>query len=371
MHDPKIIIKNINEGIYTFENIGFSAAALYSAALARVQLEQLHALYKSLAPQESKIRENYHHRNLKMALEHDFESAVGVDELATKSYIEYRVNFGRKFLLISELSEEEIRIFKRNSVQDFDHLRISPEIFLDDASQEAKSAPLQMVYKRNIDKDLCVCLFFEGVDTFSFTQPPESFLTEEGLNDKNSLRWLRKIVTYGFHRVVIDLKNKLLITLLDVNTLDKREDPSDKFSSVINTLRNKLNIKDFLIKSNLLGFFSSIDKLFRDKNVGTVKEVYLHTSSGGRSLNTTKVVASDERDDIFLQGGIKAEDEDISITKINLNWPNIEGKPELILKGDFLMFEKPEDSLYWAEVLFSAKREGQSDFLLKPLEYAL
>jgi len=370
MLKPEKIIHAINEGIFELENTSFTADELYNAALAREQLEQLHALYKTRAPSGSKISEKYHHRNLKTSLDQDFVlSPENIDE-CTRAYVEYRINHGRKFLLIHKLTDKDIQSFTANTAADFNHLKIEPEIFLDDDSIDAQAIPLRTIYKRTTP-DLSILLFFEGVETFSSSQPSDNLLSQEGLKLKNQIRVKKKVISYGFHRVVIDTKNKLLIALLDVNTLDKKEDPSDKFYSLINLLRHKLGITNFMDKLNLLGFFPSLDKLFNDKSVGIVKEVYLHTSAGARSLNTTKVVESDVRDDVFLKGGIEAEEQEIAITKLNLSWPNIEGTPELKLKGDFIMFENPKEALFWSEVLFSAKSAGQADFLIKPLEYAI
>lgn len=362
------IIQALNQYIYPTDGVCFDSSELFNAALSRGMLSQLHSIYHNIAPSNSKIKPEYHHKNLRACLDTDLSASEKLSEELTQLFLKYRINFGRKFILISKLSAEDIKSLKSINVNDFDDIDIIPEILIDNDSDDKQAESLKLVSKIGYGNNN-VFLLFEGIEIYHLETPTEGMLSEEGKKFLNQMQLRKKIVTYGFHRVIIDLDNQILISLIDTNTLDKNEDPADKFYDILAILRSKLKIKNLLEKPNLKAFFPSINKLYKDKEVGIVKSASFHTSSGMSSKNSTNFLASDIREDPFLQGGIGAESVEPSITRIGMMWPDIQGKPELKLKGDMLMFNNPKNSLYWAEILFATLDNKQAEFFSKPLEF--
>jgi hypothetical protein len=331
----------------------------------------LHALFRQVAPKESRVREQYHWKNLRLALlecDDDEKTATAIANL----YCSYYLNFGRKFMLIEQLAP---------SAQTQPEETTAPSLFpltpaldsasiLHDESPEAQESPLEVIGAVGGQGNDIALVLRESISTFSFETPDDSLLSEAGRQFKNNMKVKKRTVVTGYHKVIIDADRKLRIFLIDPITLVK-ESPGDKALAVLQAV-SRFGVKaDFCPPmTSRVAFFQAIDALYKDNDLaaGQVWGGYFYTSAGTRFLNNSRGSGTDLRKDPFQMGGIQASPQSPVFIKLEVGWPDVGASVDLNGTGD--MLNNPQTSLTWIEVTFSTINGGNAAFLAKVLDYA-
>jgi hypothetical protein len=370
MSTTQSVLKLLNSGSIELPFEGITHDKIYEVARERSLLPQLFAIYKPLAPQETKLKDYYHGLNLKSALNQEFSEKNSDDGELCRNFIDYRINWGRKYLLIGKLTDEDIKsLNKLENTSDYNKLIIDETNMFDDRSDEVEEQPLTIMAMQTFENQFIQMLIHETVISFSYEQPNPALLSEAGKQLINQIRLKKKVATNGFHKLFICKKNKILVALIDGNSLKKYETPAEKLSGIIEIFKTHFNIKSFFQNSNFIGFFSTISKLYKDNEAGQVQWGYFYTSAGATVTN--KVGGDmDLREDPFQKGGAEADTLNLTFTKLDLLWPDLDGFPEIKIHGSSDMHAKPKESLPWVEVLFSTNKNHNDVFLKKLLDYA-
>lgn len=123
------------------------------------------------------------------------------------------------------------------------------------------------------------------------------------------------------------------------------------------------------ISFHRIAFFEAIQKMYDDESLGEVIGGCFYTSSSSRYMNYSKGTGSDLRKDPFQMGGQQADKSQLKFIRINIQWSNSSGCPEIALVGNSEMFSNPQKSLHSIDVTFSCENGGSAGFLEKPLSY--
>ncbi len=363
------IIELLDSGIVELGFEDISNENLFESAREKSLLPQLYSVYSKHAPSDTRLKDYYHHANLKTAITHD----VNIDINFQKTFINYIVNWGRKYLLINSIPDTEIpgifssKLLAEESGESF---IIDETNLLNDQTESEEEIQPKIICKKIFSNEHVVqVLFYETVAHYVYEQPRADLLSEGGKQLINKMKLQKKILTHCFHKLILNKNDGLVIGLIDKNALRSKETPADKMATLIKILKSRYGLHCYSGVPSFLGFFPAINKLYKDKDAGQVQWGYFTTSTGARFTNKAKGSDMDLRLDPFQQGGEKVEDRDLDFTKLDLVWRNVEGLPEINLHGSSHMHNNPKDSLPWAEILFSTDSSCNHIFLKKLLGY--
>lgn len=217
-----------------------------------------------------------------------------------------------------------------------------------------------------------VFLLYETISTFSYETPDPQFLSSAGQQLISYLILKKRTIISSFHKIILSKDNDMRVMLIDPSTLLRNETAAEKAMSCIRLISSLYNGVIPIAKEKIktVFFFSAIQQLYNDNNVGTVTEGYFSTSTGSMFTNNSKGRNSDLRTDPFQQGGEQADPGQLSFTKIRIEWPSLLGYPRAYLNGSSEMFFKPNKSLSDIRVTFSTENGGKAQFLEPILRYA-
>lgn len=347
---------------------------IYNAATEKHMLRQLHGLYREIAPTDSCLRESYHWKNLKKALEIDCAADPTLLINLREKYISYLINFGHKFVMIDSCDQQDVCEDLIRIVQGLPQreLVIDSENFLDEESYEAQEVPVRLSNVTTDGEGNFHLIFSETIAGYYYTNPDEQLLSAAGKTFQNFLKLKKRVLMTGFHKMIISRDGSMRVFLIDPRTMQQSETPSDKFISLlVSMFGGALPTNHNLFKYKKVSFFNAIQKLYEDDSVGAVRGGYFFTATGSRFINDSTGTAVDLRHEPFQQGGQQATADAPLFIKLHLNWPNEPSETLVRLNGSGDMVEVPETSLHYFETVFSTKSGGNSDFLKKVLEYGV
>ncbi len=367
---PKQVISLINDSSLKILSEDLTIADIFNSASQRACYPILYNLYEDIKPTSSKLADRYHWKNLEASITEDLKNNVGLEQKIAQRYLGFHVNFGKKFLVIDQLSADEdfVKSFESFKAATSD-LEVNQKSFLNDDSADGSDSAMKVVSFQKTTEGSFVFILHEAIETFSYTSLPETFLTETGKNFIHDMRWKKRVIKNGFHKVILDKNKSLRIFLIDSNSIASDESAVDKVLLANNALKNFLGCSNCEDKYHRVAFFPAIQKIYDDTVLGEVVGGCFYTSSSSRYMNYSKGTGSDLRKDPFQMGGQKADKSALKFIRIAVQWSASRGVPEISLVGNAEMFSIPEKSLHAVEVLFSCENGGMSDFLEKPLSY--
>ena len=336
---------------------------LFDCANENNLLRQLHALYSLIAPNDTLLnRDRYHWKNLKSAMNVDIEKSTNLLQKIGEGFLDYYVNYGGKFLLVSKLNKNtnQGEIHSSGTFDsDFDLA-----LLRNDESLETEITPLRILSTQKTE-ECSTFIFHESSQSFSQEPPNDNLLSDAGKQLKGQLFLKKRTLIQGFHKLIIS--KSLIIFLIDQTVLmDGNETAADKAHLMATLIRSQY--KSFHCGQDFIYFFSAIKELYNDSYAGEVCKAHFTTSSGAKFTNNAK--GFDLRKDLFQQGGEQAEPLSLNFTKLGLKWSDISGIPQCFLSGSSEMFNNEKSSLPSIEVLFSTEQNNQANFLKKVLDYA-
>jgi hypothetical protein len=344
------IVEVLNSSTIACQFEGLRWGDVYESATQRGLLKQLHAIFHPLAPSGSKIKSVYHHLNLRSAIKEIENSPI--ENQMCQSYLDYRINFGRKCVLVDQLDDQAYltAAMAFNDLDSADWL-IEPDSLLDEDTLEGVSSPSRIVKVFQGANGIKQILLEETEVTIYYGQPKLELLSDVGKEFVNSMKMQKRLMVTGFHKVIFDPVSKVRITLVDPVTLKNQETPTDKAKTILNYLDSRIGKS--AEKPKAMAFFSAIQKIYDDSSVGRVIGGYFYTKTGSRFINSSKGAGTDLRSDPFQKGGESTSEGKPNFVKLEIEWPKLPGFPLVSLQGSSEMFEAPEHSLRWFDTTFS------------------
>ena len=366
------VIALLNESLSGVVFDGISPAEIYLHASGRGLLPQLHALFLGCSKKDSKLKSQYHWRNLQATLIQECKTDPDIGVLVTNQYLTFFNDFGRKHLLVGHI-DEKMRIDVAKCLTELNELSwyVESSELLNDESPEADTQPLTIAHIKKSENNAIIFILHEKVPMFSYVSPDDSLLSDAGRQFKSQIRLKKRTVVTGVHKVVFSSAAELQVCLIDPSSIVQNETAADKAAAIHRVIFAKLGFhRDRVVSPKWISFFPAIRKLYEDKTAGEICGGYFYTSTGSRFLNNSRGTGCDLREDPFQQGGEKASPESIDFVKLDVVWSDEPGEARVGLHGSSEMFEHSESSLPWIEVIFSADNGGSASFLKKVLDYA-
>ncbi len=348
-----------------------AASELVEFANQKGRLPELFQVYRTFAPKESKLKTYYNFMNMQANLSTDCNQDGGLAGKISDAFLSHYLNFGKKYILVDTVDVDKFDVKtlaqKANAKKSKDLFFEKNQLFNQDAGDLAY---LHVTHHAKDKKGNFIFFLRETIGDYSYETPAESFLTEAGIQIKNSLLLKKQTIIPGIHKVIFSADFKYRISLIDPSTLVRNETAADK---AINCIAHVLKYLDTGIEaatnSKPVYFFKAIQKLYDDPTIGFVTEGYFATSSGSNFNSKTKTWDSDLRKDPFQKGGESADKGNLSFTKIRIAWDE-SNLPRIFLNGSSDMFNKADKSLPFVKITFDFHQPMQINFLEKVLQNA-
>ena len=363
------VINLIENSIWDLEFEDISFKAIYDSASTKKMFNQLHSLYFDLHPEKSKLKPVAHWKNIRNSFEEDVKTLPELENKLSSLYANYYVHLGKKHLIIEQHQSDSLKnILLSHNFDSIINWVPEGKLLLINEDPEAKESPMSVVSQRKNANGVMSFLLYESIVSFYNEIPSEGLLSDEGRKHQSSMRFKKRVVVPGFHKIIISPDYKLRIFLID-SFLVGEDSALSKTLIANNTINKFLKSSSTLQEKKRVAFFPAIKRIYDDAEVGQVIGGCFYTSSGARYVPKSKGTGSDIRHDPFQKGGERASEESLSFTKIEVEFPEDTGKPTISLYGSPDMLERPDDSLHEMEVVFSTRSNNYAKFLKKPLEY--
>lgn len=366
------VIKILTECKFDYELEPFTGSELFDLAKQKARLHELYLTYKEIKPADSKLKNDYHWNNLRAALEADLKANPSLADELSKSFVNYYINYGKKYVLVEQLNLQDDT--KKTTEEAFaslssDDWQIEKGMIESSTNPETSLTGLTALsYKRDSNGNHSF-LLYESIGTFAYESASPTLLSDAGKVFQDQIMLKRRTVTPGIHRIIFSSDLKYRIILIDPSPLIRIDTPSERALYCLGKVNEAYKIplmpSEF---SKSVFFFTAIQKLYEDTTVGTITEGCFSTSTGSVFNNNSKGRNTDLRTDPFQKGGAIADKGNLNFTKLRVEW-NHDGVPRAFLNGSSDMFFKPEKSLPFIRVTFPTNTDDLS-FLNKVFEYA-
>lgn len=370
----KDVLKTLNNSSINIEIEDLNVSEMIAFAQSKERLPELHSTYQLISPKNSKLKSYYHFMNLQSALDKDCKDDPSLLSQLSKLFVNYYINFGKKYLLISELRYPDAKKGEITGALDVasTEFSIEKETIFDNESTDTTTEYLNIInISKNTEGDFIIFMK-ETIGTYSLVTPSDLFLSEAGKQTREQLFLKKRTIKPGIHKLVVTKDLGCIIYLIDPNTLNRNETSADKAAMcnyiLLKFLKKSDQIAEFALKP--VYFFEAIQKLWDDKNVGIATEGYFQTSAGANFASSSKTKGSDLRDDPFQLGGQEADPGKLNFSKLRITWDS-SNLPRIFLNGSSEMFTTPKQSLPFVKTTFIPDNAGKPcDFLDKVFEYA-